>query len=96
VIEGALRSLGVQIHTESPVSHADGDGDVTLADGKRIDSSITVWAAGPHGDALNEQLGLPLDEQGRVEVDRHMATHIDGVWAAGDSVRVTVDGEISP
>ncbi len=92
VIEGALRSLGVQIHTGVAVSHADGDG-VTLADGKRIDSSITVWAAGPTASALNEQLGLPLDEQGRVEVDRHMATHIDGVWAAGDSVRVTVDGE---
>jgi NADH dehydrogenase len=92
VIASALQSLGVQTHAGVPVSQVD-DSGVTLADGKRIASAITVCATGPRATALNEQLGLPLDEQGRVAVDAHMASGIDGVWVAGDSARVTVDGE---
>ncbi len=91
VIEDALRSLGIQAQTGVPVSHLDADG-VTLANGKRVEGSLTIWAAGPRASALNEQLGLPLDAKGRLAVDSHMATGIDGVWAAGDSASVTVDG----
>jgi NADH dehydrogenase len=92
VIEDALRSLEVQAQTGVPVSHVDADG-VTLADGERVEASLTIWAAGPRASALNEQLGLPLDAKGRLAVDSHMATGIDGVWAAGDSAAVTVDGK---
>jgi NADH dehydrogenase len=92
VIEDALRSLAVQTQTGVPVSHVDAGG-VTLANGERVEGSLTIWAAGPRASALNEQLGLPLDAKGRLAVDSHMATGIDGIWAAGDSAAVTVDGK---
>jgi NADH dehydrogenase len=90
VITDALASLGVQTHTGVPVSRIDAGG-ATLADGRRMDSALTVWAGGPRASALNEQLGTALDPHGRVEVDAQMATGADGVWAAGDSARVRVD-----
>jgi NADH dehydrogenase len=92
IIEDALRSLGVQVHTGVQVAQADAGG-VTLVDGERIDSGLTVWAGGPRASALNEQLGVPLDEQGRLSVDSRLASTVEGVWAAGDSVRVSVDGQ---
>ncbi|HEX4464090.1 MAG TPA: FAD-dependent oxidoreductase [Solirubrobacterales bacterium] len=92
VIEDALRSLEVEAHTGVSVSHVDADG-VTLANGERVEGGLTIWAAGPRANALNEQLGLPLDAKGRLAVDSHMATGIDGIWAAGDSASVTVDGK---
>jgi NADH dehydrogenase len=92
VIEEALSSLGVRTQTGVPVSRADAGG-VTLANGERIESSLTIWAAGPRASALNEQLGLPLEAKGRLVLDQHMATGVDGIWAAGDSAAVSVDGE---
>ena len=92
VIEDALRSLGVQAQTGVPVSQVDAGG-VTLASGERVEGGLTIWAAGPSASPLNEQLGLPLDAKGRLAVDSHMATGIDGVWAAGDSASVSVDGK---
>jgi NADH:ubiquinone reductase (H+-translocating) len=92
VIEDALRSLEVEAQTGVPVSHVDAGG-VTLANGERVESSLTIWAAGPRASALNEQIDRPLDAKGRLAVDSHMATGIDGVWAAGDSASVTVDGK---
>jgi NADH:quinone reductase (non-electrogenic) len=92
VINEALRSLGIRARAGVAVSHADADG-VTLADGERIAAGLTVWTAGPRASELNEQLELPLDGFGRLMVDSRMATGIDGVWAAGDSVSVKVDKE---
>ncbi len=92
VIEEALRSLGVVTHTGVAVSQVDGAG-VTLADGTRMDSDLTVWAGGPRASALNEQLGAALDAHGRLVVDSRLASGADGVWAAGDSASTTVDGE---
>jgi NADH dehydrogenase len=91
-IKNALESLGVETRTGVPVSKMDGSG-ATLANGERIDSSLVVCAIGPRANALNEQLGLELDKQGRLMLDSHLATGIDGVWAAGDSARVFADRE---
>lgn len=96
VIEEALDTLRVDRRTCASVVEADGRG-VTLADGERIESRLTVWAGGPRANRLNDRLALPLDEHGRVPVDVHLATGIDGVWAAGDSARVRVGGrQVAP
>jgi NADH:ubiquinone reductase (H+-translocating) len=92
VIESALRSLGVQIRTGVPVSSADGGG-VWLDGGERIEADLIVWTAGPRARALGGQLGVSLDPLGRVSVSPDLATGVDGVWAAGDAVRVGVDRE---
>jgi NADH:ubiquinone reductase (H+-translocating) len=91
VIEGALRSLDVSLKTGARVAQLD-DGGVTLASGERLDSTLTVWAGGPRASALNEQLGVELDAHGRLPLDRHMASSVENVWAAGDSASVSVDG----
>jgi dihydrolipoamide dehydrogenase len=36
---------------------------------------------------LAEGTGVKLTERGRVEVDEHCHTGVDGVWAVGDCVR---------
>jgi NADH dehydrogenase len=92
VIEDALRPLGVQIHTGVPVAQLDAGG-VTLANEQRIDSGLTVWAGGPRASTLNQRLGVALDAQGRLPVDSRLASAVEDVWAAGDSARVSVDGQ---
>jgi NADH dehydrogenase len=91
LIEGALRSLDVSLKTGVRVAQLDAGG-VTLASGERLDSDLTVWAGGPRASALNEQLGVELDAHGRLPLDRHMASAVENVWAAGDSASVSVDG----
>ncbi len=58
-------------------------GGVTLAGGERIDVGLTLWAAGPRASTLNEQLGLPLDERGRLTVNSQMGTGIDRRLGSG-------------
>jgi len=39
------------------------------------------------GDLLADDTGVKLDERGRILVDEHCHTGVDGVWAIGDAVR---------
>jgi NADH dehydrogenase len=92
VIQDSLQSLGVEVHTGVRVSQVDA-GQAVLADGRRLDAGLMVWAAGPRASELNQQLGVELDSLGRIPVDAHLATEVDGVWVAGDSARVVADAE---
>ena len=38
-------------------------------------------------DLLGDDTGVKLDERGRILVDEHCHTGVDGVWAVGDAVR---------
>src|SRR3989440_6435081 len=83
-----LGRRGVEIHTgttlESVEPHA-----VTLSDGTQILTSTLVWTAGVRAHPLLPQLGLPVDERGRVVVDSSL--RVEGhtnVWALGDGARV--------
>ena len=38
-------------------------------------------------DIASDEAGLKLDERGRIDVDDHCRTNIDGVYAVGDAVR---------
>jgi NADH dehydrogenase len=92
VIQSSLQSLGVEVHVGARVSQVDA-GQLVLVDGRRLDGGLMVWAVGPRASELNEQLGVELDSLGRLPVDAHMATEVDGVWAAGDGARVVADAE---
>lgn len=62
---------------------------VTLSDGTRIETDTVVWTAGVTPNPLVAQLGLPLDERGRIVVDSSL--RVEGrsdIWALGDSARV--------
>jgi NADH dehydrogenase len=84
--ELAARGVDIRVTTtlESVEAHA-----ATLSDGSRLPTSTVVWTAGVRANPVNERLGLPLDERGRVLVDPTL--HVEGVphaWALGDGARV--------
>jgi NADH dehydrogenase len=63
-------------------------------------TSTVVWTAGVRANPVNEQLGLPLDDRGRVKVEPTL--QVEGhanVWALGDGARVpnaSTPGEYDP
>ncbi len=89
--EYAARQLarrGVDIRVSTTLNAAEPHA-VTLSDGSRILTSTLVWTAGVQANPLLAQLGLPLDERGRVRVDATL--RIEGVqnaWSLGDCARV--------
>jgi NADH:ubiquinone reductase (H+-translocating) len=83
-----LRRRGVDIRLETTLEAVEPHGAV-LSDGDRLAASTVVWTAGVRANPLNEQLGLPVDDRGRVLVDETL--HVEGlphVWALGDGARV--------
>jgi NADH dehydrogenase len=86
--DALLRKRGVDIRLETRLAAVEADA-VTLSDGTRIDTETLVWTAGVTPNPLLHDLGLPLDERGRVVVDSSL--RVDGrgdVWALGDCARV--------
>jgi NADH dehydrogenase len=84
--ELAARGVDIRVNTtlESVEAHA-----ATLSDGSRLPTSTVVWTAGVRANPVNERLGLPLDDRGRVLVDPTL--HVEGVahaWGLGDGARV--------
>jgi len=90
---------GVEIHTETTLESVEAHG-AALSNGERILASTLVWTAGVRGHPGLSQLGLPVDERGRVIVDGSL--RVDGlpnVWALGDGARVpnaATPGEFDP
>ena len=61
----------------------------TLAGGEKIPTSTVVWTAGVRAHPALSELGLPLDERGRVRVDELMRVEgHENIWALGDGARV--------
>ena len=60
---------GVEIHTETTLESVEAHG-AALSNGERILASTLVWTAGVRGHPGLSQLGLPVDERGRVIVHR--------------------------
>ncbi|MGJ8533402.1 MAG: dihydrolipoyl dehydrogenase [Alphaproteobacteria bacterium] len=62
---------------------------VAGGDAVSIDADVVLVATGrrPYTDSLGlEAIGVKLDRVGRVEVDGHYQTNIDGVYALGDVI----------
>jgi NADH:quinone reductase (non-electrogenic) len=98
----AARTLGrrgIEIVTGTGIAAIDATG-VELADGRRVESETVVWTAGVAANPLVAQLGLPVDERGRVQVDSSLrVADLDNVWALGDCAAVpnaATDGELDP
>jgi len=89
--EYAARELarrGVEIRVSTTLESL-AAGEATLSDGERIPTHTLVWTAGVRAHPLLGELGLPLDERGRVRVDRFL--RVEGreqVWALGDCAAV--------
>ena len=79
-----LRRRGVDVHLDTKISEITGD-QVILADGDKLPSDVTVWAAGVSAPAEVQAWGLPQGRGGRIEVgpDLRVAGQ-DRIFATGD------------
>ncbi len=83
-----LRARGIEIRLGTRLEEATPTG-VRLSTGEWIPTRTLVWTTGvaPHPSLAS--LSVPLDERGRVPVDRYLrVSGMDGVWALGDCAAV--------
>lgn len=67
IAEDALKNLGVEIRTNSPVTKIE-SGAVTIKD-QLVSAETILWAAGVSASPLAQSLNVPLDRAGRVVVN---------------------------
>ncbi len=100
--EYAARELarrGVEIHVSTTLESLTA-GEAVLSNGDRIPTHTLVWTAGVRANPALSQLGVPLDERGRVRVDPLL--RVEGherVWALGDGAAVpnqATPGRVDP
>ena len=83
-----LTKRGVDIRLSTTLESVDLH-SVTLSDGTELETDTLVWTAGVRPHPVVEELGLPLDERGRIKVDSSL--RVEGrrnVWALGDCAGV--------
>jgi NADH:ubiquinone reductase (H+-translocating) len=83
-----LRRRGVDIRVGTTLEDVEPHA-ARLSDGTRLLTSTVVWTAGVKAHPMLGELGLPLDERGRVRVDETLRVEgADGIWALGDCAAV--------
>jgi NADH dehydrogenase len=83
-----LRERGIELRTSTRLESADA-ALVQLSDGEALPAETLVWTAGVKAAPVTTALGVPIDQRGRIVVDR--ALRVDGMtgaWAAGDCAAV--------
>jgi NADH:ubiquinone reductase (H+-translocating) len=83
-----LSGRGIELRVGTTVESVEKEA-VVLSDGERIETHTFVWTAGVAAHPLLRELGLPLDERGRLCVDDMLRVEgRDRIWALGDCARV--------
>jgi NADH dehydrogenase len=83
-----LTGRGIDIRTGTLLESAE-NGVLQLSDGTKLASDTLVWVAGTRPQPILGELGLPVDDRGRLVVDGTM--RVDGyadIWSAGDCAAV--------
>lgn len=83
-----LRKRGIDVRLNTQLREVTAN-EVLISTGERINTRTLVWTAGVKPSPLVADLGLPLDETGRIVVDSEM--RVDGhgeIWAIGDAAAV--------
>jgi NADPH-dependent 2,4-dienoyl-CoA reductase/sulfur reductase-like enzyme/peroxiredoxin family protein/TusA-related sulfurtransferase/rhodanese-related sulfurtransferase len=92
-IHEQLRAAGVDLRLgRAAKSFAEVDGQIRaeLADGSVIAADLVVLAIGVRPEStLAKDAGLQLNERGAIQVDAHMRTNDERIYAVGDAVAVT-------
>jgi NADH dehydrogenase len=90
-----LAQLGVEVHTGASVM--DVQPGYVVVGGKRLDTVVTLWAAGVQASALGKMLGAPTDKRGCVIVDLYLNPpgHPE-IFVCGDLAHVEEDGRQVP
>jgi NADH dehydrogenase len=83
-----LARRGVEIHVGTTLDSYDGH-EALLSDGTRVPARTLVWSAGARPHPLLTELGLPLDERGRVLIDELLRVQSrENMWALGGCAAV--------
>jgi dihydrolipoamide dehydrogenase len=93
-----LSRQGLGFKLGAKVAEVDGGSDRLLVtteavdggDSEKMKADVVLVAVGrrPHTEGLGlEQVGLKTDNYGRIEVDRHYATSVVGMYAIGDVIK---------
>lgn len=83
-----LRGRGIEIRTGTRVNEV-GEHSVTLSTGEEVPCRMVCWTAGVKPSPVVRELGLPLDDAGRIVVDETMRVRgHDNAWAIGDAAAV--------
>jgi NADH dehydrogenase len=83
-----LRGRGLDIRTSTRVNEVEQDA-VTLSSGERVPCRLVCWTAGVKPAPVVRELGLPLTDAGRIDVDETMRVRgHHNVWAIGDAAAV--------
>ena len=94
-----LRRRGVDIRVGTTLDEIEPH-SVRLSDGDCLLTSTVVWTADVKANPLLAELGLPLDDRGRVRVDETLGVEAaDRLWALGDCAAVpnaATPGRIDP
>jgi NADH dehydrogenase len=94
-----LARRGVEIHVTTTLESVD-EREAVLSNGLRIPTRTLVWTAGVKAHPLLGELGLPLDDRGRVVVDELLrVSGRERMWALGDAAAVPnarTPGRIDP
>jgi dihydrolipoamide dehydrogenase len=95
-LQKSLKKLGFEFYLKHKVKEVKaGAKDVTVkADGEKGELSLTgdycLVAVGrrPYTDNLGlDKAGVKVDDRGKVEVDNHLQTNVQGIYAIGDVVK---------
>jgi NADH dehydrogenase len=79
-----LRGRGIDIRLGTTLEEVRAD-SARIATGETLPTRTVVWTAGVSPHPSLRRLSLPLDERGRVPVDRNLRVEgMDSVWAIGD------------
>jgi len=71
------------------IKNTDGSLTVVLSNGERIETDCFIWAIGrsPANDKLGlDKVGVALDENGYIKVDKFQNTTVPGIYAVGDNI----------
>lgn len=92
-----LGTLGIRVLTEARVSAVEADG-LVLADGRKIESALMVWAAGVKAPELLSGLGeLETNDNGQLLVQPSLECTMDAnIYAVGDCASLTPPGAQRP
>jgi len=96
-LQKVLKKQGVKFHTSTKVKSVERKGDeiIIKADDKKdkeieIKADYCLVSVGrkPFTDGLNaDAAGVKIDDKGRIEVNEHLQTNTDNIYAIGDVVK---------
>jgi NADH:ubiquinone reductase (H+-translocating) len=94
-----LRRRGIEIRLGTTIERVSAE-STELSTGELVPTRTVAWTAGVKPHPIIGRLGLPVDDGGRIKVDRYCQVEgFDDVWAIGDAAGVpdpARPGQLSP